>query len=103
VARKKSAVALMADGKKDSVKGNTQAQGKAAPAMAAASDNSAAINIMTEFLNEIALQNGASAEWSICNLGAWYARVWAWVLRSRGGDYGRGGSGEYSRDRGREY
>ncbi len=31
VERKKSAVGLMADGKKDSVKGNTQAQGKAAP------------------------------------------------------------------------
>jgi hypothetical protein len=52
----------MADGKKDSVKDNTQAQGKAAPAMAAASDNSAAFNkFMTEFLNEVALQNGASA------------------------------------------
>ncbi len=41
--------------------GNTQAQGKTAPAMAAASDNSGTINIMTEFLNEVALQNGASA------------------------------------------
>jgi hypothetical protein len=62
VVRKKSAVELMTDGKKDSVKDNTQGQGKTAPAMAAASDNSAAINkFMTEFLNEVSFQNGASA------------------------------------------
>jgi hypothetical protein len=52
-ARKKSAVALVADGKKDSPKGIAQLQGKGAPAMTAASDGAAALNsFLTEFLNE---------------------------------------------------
>ena len=41
-ARKKSAVALVAEGKKDSLKDKAQSQGKSAPAMTAASEGAAA-------------------------------------------------------------
>jgi hypothetical protein len=61
-ARKKSAVALVADGKKDSPKGIAQPQGKGAPTMTAESDGATALNsFLTEFLKESALQNGAAA------------------------------------------
>ncbi len=60
--RKKSAVALVADGKKDSPKGIAQPQGKGAPVMTTASDGAAVLDsFLTEFLNESALQNGAAA------------------------------------------
>jgi hypothetical protein len=60
--RKKSTVALVPDGKKDSPKAIAQPQGKGAPVMIAESDGAAALNsFLTKFLNEAALQNGAAA------------------------------------------
>ena len=60
--RKKSAVALVADGKKDSPKGIEQPQGKRVPVMTATSDGVGTLNsFLTEFLNEAVLQNGAVA------------------------------------------
>ena len=73
VARKGAAVSLVADGKKDLLKGKAQPQGKTAPTRATASNTFAALSgLLTDIINDVAVHDGVAAlsgQEDVCGFG----------------------------------